>query len=291
MNPSDVYKKYLIKGCYKITGVDKIQITELPIGTWTDDYKKFLESLMDDTSKKKKKKTILKSYIDMSTDTEVDFTLRLIPGVMQSALPKKADYGCNQLEKLLGLYTTKTTTNMNLFNNKQQLNKYITIYQIIDDYFKVRLDLYIKRKEHQIDILKKEMVKLSNKARFIQEQCVEPPTLVLRKKKKAEVIQMLKDKNYDTIDGDNEYKYLRTMSIDSVEEENLQKLLKECGKKKTDLENLKKRNIENIWLDELGELSEKYATYRNDRIRRAAGIGESKKLKKIKKKKKKLKLT
>lgn len=291
MNPSDVYKKYLIKGCYKIAGVDKIQITELPIGTWTDDYKKFLESLMDDTSKKKKKKPILKSYIDMSTDTEIDFTLRLVPGVMQNALPKKADYGCNQLEKLLGLYTTKTTTNMNLFNNKQQLNKYITIYQIIDDYFKVRLDLYIKRKEHQIKILKKEMVKLSNKANFIQEQCVEPPTLILRKKKKAEVIQMLKDKNYDTIDGDNEYKYLRTMSIDSVEEENLQKLLKECGKKKTDLENLKKRNIENIWLDELGELSEKYATYRNDRIRRAAGIGESKKLKKIKKKKKKLKLT
>jgi len=286
LNPSNVYKKYLIKGCYKITGVDKIQITELPIGTWTDDYKKFLESLMDDTSgkKKKKKKPILKSYIDMSTDTEVDFTLRLIPGVMQNALPKNTDYGCNQLEKLLGLYTTKTTTNMNLFNNKQQLNKYINIYQIIDDYFKIRLALYIKRKEHQIDILKKEMVKLSNKAKFIQEQCVEPPTLVLRKKKKAEVIQMLKNKNYDTIDGDDEYKYLRTMSIDSVEEENLQKLLKECGKKKTELENLKKRDIENIWLDELNELSVKYVTYRKDRMRRAAGIGASKKLKKIKKK-------
>ena len=53
----------------------------------------------------------------MSTDTEVDIKLKLIPGVMQRLLPKKSDYGCNQLEKALGLYTTRTTTNMNLFDS------------------------------------------------------------------------------------------------------------------------------------------------------------------------------
>ena len=31
---------------------------------------------------------------------------------------------------------------------------------------------------------------------------------------------MLKQKGYDIIDNDEEYKYLRTMTIDSVEEEN-----------------------------------------------------------------------
>ena len=291
LNLKNVYKKYLIKGCYKILGVDKIQITELPVGTWTDDYKKFLESLIDDNSikKKKKKKPILKTYIDMSTDTEIDITLKLIPGVMQNLLPKKTDYnGCNQLEKILGLYTTRTTTNMNLFDDNQQLKKYITIYDIIDSYFQVRLALYKKRKEHQIKVLEREMIKLSNKAQFIQEQCVEPPTLILRKKKKIEVIQMLKDKNYDIIDDDKEYKYLRTMSIDSVEEENLQKLLKERDKKKAELDILKNKIIENIWSDELNELSGKYKIYRNNRKRRAAGVGEKKKkLKKIKNKRKK----
>ena len=36
-------KKYLIKGIYEIVDTDKIRITELPIGTWTQDYKEFLE--------------------------------------------------------------------------------------------------------------------------------------------------------------------------------------------------------------------------------------------------------
>ena len=40
-------KKYLIKGCYEMLGSDKIRISELPIGTWTQDYKEFIESLLN----------------------------------------------------------------------------------------------------------------------------------------------------------------------------------------------------------------------------------------------------
>ena len=283
MDVSKIYKKYLIKGTYKIIGVDKIHITELPIGVWTDDYKKFLESIIEEPSKKSKKKPILKNYTDMSTDTEVDIKLKLIPGVMQRLLPKKSDYGCNQLEKALGLYTTRTTTNMNLFDSGQQLKKFCTVYEIIEAYFTIRKALYIKRKEHQIQVLQYQLIKLSNKAKFIQEQIVEPPTLVLRKKKKQEVIALLKSKNYDVIDEDNDYKYLRTMTIDSVEEENVAKLLSECGNKEIALEILKKKRIEEMWLEELDELSQQYNIYRNARIRRAAGVStKKKKLKKIK---------
>ena len=284
MDASKVYKKYLIKGVYKIVGVDKIHITELPIGVWTDDYKKFLESIIDESSSKKtKKKQILKNYTDMSTDTEVDIQLKLVPGVMQRLLPKKADYGCNQLEKALGLYTTRTTTNMNLFDSNQQLKKFCTVYEIIETYFETRYSLYHKRKEYQIQQLEKQLIKLSNKAKFIQEQIVEPPTLVLRKKKKQEVIELLKSKNYDVIDEDNEYKYLRTMPIDSVEEENVAKLLSECGDKELALEILKKKSIEEIWLEELDELSQQYNIYRNARIRRAIGVStKKKKIKKVK---------
>ena len=56
-------KKYIIKGCYELIGTDLIRITELPVGTWTEDYKAFLESLMDDKDKKKgKSKIYVKSY-------------------------------------------------------------------------------------------------------------------------------------------------------------------------------------------------------------------------------------
>jgi DNA topoisomerase-2 len=200
---------------------------------------------------------------------------------MQRLLPKKSDYGCNQLEKALGLYTTRTTTNMNLFDSKQQLKKFCTVYDIIDSYYVVRHDLYIKRKAHQIQVIEQQLIKISNRAKFIQEQIDEPPTLVLRKKKKKEVILLLKSKNYDVIDGDKEYKYLRTMPIDSVEEENVAKLLTERGNKSAALVLLKDKSIGEMWLEELVELSQQYNIYRNARIRRAAGATK-KKVKKVK---------
>ena len=36
--------KYLIKGVYEKLDSNTIRIVELPIGTWTDDYKRFLEN-------------------------------------------------------------------------------------------------------------------------------------------------------------------------------------------------------------------------------------------------------
>ena len=70
---------------------------------------------------------------------------------------------------------------------------------------------------------------LTNKARFIEEQCQD--IIDLRRKKKNVVIELLKTRNYDVMDGDNEYKYLRQMKLEMVEEENIVKLRKECDEK------------------------------------------------------------
>ena len=39
------------KGVYKITNKTTVEITELPIGTWTDNYKEFLDSIMININK------------------------------------------------------------------------------------------------------------------------------------------------------------------------------------------------------------------------------------------------
>ena len=72
--------KYLIKGNYKRLDENTIQIIELPIGTWTTDYKQFLEDLIEGDSKKKgksKSKSYVKDYVDMSTDRVIDLRLHL----------------------------------------------------------------------------------------------------------------------------------------------------------------------------------------------------------------------
>ena len=277
--------KFMIKGCYNIISSDSIRITELPIGTWTTNYKEFLESLMDD--KNKKKKAIVKSIVDMSTDAIVDITVKFQPNTLGKLVSKQVDEHHNMLEKTLKLITTKQTTNMHLFNHKQQLKKYKTIYDIIDCYFPIRKDGYVRRKEYLINHLEKIVMVLSNKARFIKEQCED--VIDLRKKKKQQVIELLQSRNYDMVDDDGDYKYLRTMTIDSVEEENVAKLMKEKEKKQKELDIIKKKTIESMWTEEIDTLEIQYRKYQTVRKSKLFGDGDkvkkSKKIKKVKGKK------
>ena len=277
--------KYLIKGKYKLIGTDKIEITELPIGTWTEKYKIFLESLISDGPKNKSNKKIIKSYIDMCTDVSVHFTIHLVSGSVNRLLPKASDYGCNALEKAFRLYTTKKTSNMHLFDEKQQLKKYTTVEAIIEKYYPVRLQLYKDRKAYLIQALKRVVKILSNKARFIKEQCDD--NLDLRRKKKDIVIQLLKTMSFDTLDDDETYKYLRTMPIDSVEEENFTRLMQEKEEKIKQLVALEAKRIEAMWLDELNVLKIKYKKYKQERKNRHSGLKMKKR--KLGKKCKKLK--
>jgi DNA topoisomerase-2 len=47
-------QKYLIRGKYEIIGNDTLHITDLPIGTWTENYKTFIYKLMDEAIKQTK---------------------------------------------------------------------------------------------------------------------------------------------------------------------------------------------------------------------------------------------
>ena len=276
-------KKFLIKGKYNIVKDDTIQITELPIGTWTVNYKTHLEYLMEDKDKRgKKKKPLIKSIQDMCTDAVIDFTIRFHKGVLGKLISKNIEYGCNKLEKELKLYTTKSTTNMNLFNDKQRLVRYENVESIIEDYYAIRLETYQKRKDYQIESLNKFVKILSNKAKFIKEQCDD--VIDLRKKKKDAVIQLLKSRGYDVLDGDENYKYLRTMTIDSVEEENYLKLMKEKDEKLHELSILMNTSIQDLWLKELNILKKQWNKYKESRKNRVFGIKKKSKKIKIKKK-------
>ena len=51
-----ISKKFLIKGKYNKLANDKIRVTELPIGFWTDDFKEYLEKCLDPGNDKDGKK-------------------------------------------------------------------------------------------------------------------------------------------------------------------------------------------------------------------------------------------
>jgi DNA topoisomerase-2 len=283
--------KYLLKGCYTILDEKKIRITELPIGIWTDDYKNFLENLIEphaavagDKGKDKDKDKdgsassapIVKDYNDMSTDTHVDITVTMAANIIKTYSEKATEFECNMLEKVLGLYTTQSTTNMNLFDAKEKLIKYSNAEEIVDSYSVTRLEFYGKRKDALIAALRKELMVLSNRARYITELLEDK--IDLRRKTNKQLVELLKERKYDSMDakdakdagsdenggddtssqGQQGYKYLLKLPMDSVSEENVKKLLNEKEKKEKELSELSSKTVEQMWMKDLEELEVEY---------------------------------
>jgi DNA topoisomerase-2 len=269
--------KYIIKGCYTKVGPDTIQITELPIGCWTSEYKQFLENNMmtdgkrckkSDSKKSDSKKAIniVKDYVDLSTDTVVDFTITLQKGWLAKLEKEVYDGAYNGIEKMFKLFAYCSTSNMHLFDECENLKKYETIRDIIDEYFAVRMKMYELRKKHLIDIFEKELVKISNKVRYIRENLV--GTIDLRNKTKQDINSLLNEKNYSYITTDTTgttettninlgFHYLIKMTMDSVSAENVQKLEQDMMMKTDELMNLRNTSTQQLWLNEVGAFIQK----------------------------------
>jgi DNA topoisomerase-2 len=258
--------KYLIKGCYEKVGPNKIRITELPVGTWTMNYyDEFIEKvLMEQSVDKDGKKTaaVVKDARNMSTEVDVDITLEFNRGVLDSLLVDEGNPSkINPLEKLLKLTTTVSTTNIHMFNADIKLHKYNSVEEVIDEFYVVRLETYRKRKQAQLDNLERDLVKLSNRAKYILENL--DGSVDLRKKKKDEVNSLLESKHYAKIDGD--YNYLVKMPMDSVTQENVDQILKEKADLELEVDVLKKTSEEEIWTNELVAFEDAYEKYKVQR--------------------------
>ena len=240
--------RYIVKGKYEKLSDKKVRVIELPIGCWTEDFKQHIENLME-ADKNKKGKAFVKDYNDMSTDTTVDIEISF-----NDPIDEKVDGSnkYNNFEKMMKLYTSLSTNNMHLFNEEEKLMKFDNEKEIVDGYYPVRLTYYQKRKDYMIKSLTTELVVLSNKARYIQETL--DGSVDLRRKKKDEILKMMNDKKFDVLDGDDDYKYLLKMTMDSVSDENVGRLLKERDNKSQELIEIQGTVIEDMWMRELTEL-------------------------------------
>jgi len=256
--------KFLVKGLYEKIADDKIRITELPVGTWTMPYTTMLETLMDGAQTDKEGKKIppsIKDFTSICTEVSVDITVQFPKGRIQELEASVDAHDCNGLEKMLKLFTTVSTTNMHMFNSEIKLHKYGSVGEIIDDFYSVRMETYKKRKAAQVDDLEKRLVKLSNRARYIQETLF--GAIDLRRKTAEQVTALLSGLKFAQCDGD--FKYLIKMPMDSVTQENVESIMKEKTTAEKDLAALKATTLEKMWLNELEILDVHYDIYKSRR--------------------------
>ncbi|EQB61581.1 dna topoisomerase ii [Vairimorpha apis BRL 01] len=139
------------------------------------------------------------------------------------------------------------------FDKNLKIKKYDTPEDIIKDFYYVRLTYYMKRKEKLLAVLKENMLKLENKVRFIKE--VVNDELIINKRKKSDLIDELKFKEYTEFDN---FSYLLSMEILSLTEERIDKLNKELFNKIEEYNVLQGKTPKDLWREDLYEFEIAY---------------------------------
>ena len=233
----------LIKGKYKIIKDRVIQITELPIGTWTNTYKDFIAKLIDDKH--------LVSRIDKCTNERVNLTLLFSKDAWSQFKEQYMDdSGSGKLvdifEEKLKLVTSKrtlNTCNMHLFDVNNVLKKYSNPLEIIAEYYPVRLKYYALRRDYWLKLWGNELKTLCYKIKFLRLYLADPPEIVIARRSIAEISVDLKELGFPEIDGN--YDYLLDIKLRSITKEHLDRLMNKYRDKKKEYNELKNKSPKN----------------------------------------------
>lgn len=254
----EIFKKqkaWHSRGRFEVVDAKTVDIVELPLFSWTDDYKMFLEDFIGKHPK------ILRDYENQYTDRIVRFRLHFA--------------SADALQKLLSTQDTKldlpifyekfnlvssrglTTTNMHLFNPKMQIRRYQTAQEILDEYYEVRLQQYEARKRYLLAALTDDLKWLSSRAAFIL--AVIEGKCKVANVSRASIVEWLKANRFAL--REDSYDYLIKMPIYNLTLEKKEELLKETEDKKALIANMQATPPEKMWLTDLATFEKAYQTF------------------------------
>lgn len=261
--------RYKFAGTIQKTGENEVEITELPVHQWTQNFKEKLEDII----KAEKVPSFIKDYTEYNTPEKVHFIIKMEE--------KKLKENENKLEELFKLSKTQATSNLVAFDAQGRIQKYATVLDIMEEFYHVRLQMYHKRKEHLLAEMHKELDKFSNQARFVQ--MIIDGKLVVSKKKKAVLVaeldklgftrfpkvadakkageaeEAMEDDSEEAEDaataaGANDFDYLLGMAIWSLTIERVEKLRKQIGDKEEEINVLTAKSAKDLWKTDLEDL-------------------------------------
>ena len=238
---------YITKGTWKKLSNTKIEITEIPVGSWVTTYKEFLESFIESSKTTAKKKFYLKDVQNMTKDenSQISFIIEF-----KNEKDLETLITSNTLEKELKLTKSFTINNMHLFNKDLILSKYETPIDILKEFYNIRLIFYEKRRQYMITKLKDELTILKSKIRFTEEYI--DGILDINKKSKDYSIQLLQKRDYDKVN--DSYDYLLNISVSSFTSEKIMDLTNTHDKKEKEYHYYLETTDKQLWLCDLQEL-------------------------------------
>ena len=256
---------WITKGIYTFDDAKKmVSVTELPVGTWTTDYKEFLEEMCN-INDKESKKPVLRTYEDLYNHVDIRFDLYLDPDYYDDA--KENNY---EFEKRFKLATTWRTTNMVAFTKDMKIKKYDCVGNMMEEYYSERLVKYEERRAKEIDTLKRDAIEADAKARFLTG--VLNDTIDLRRKSDNDIVTIMKKHDLPAMsdmtqpDVVDSYEYLLRLRIDRVKASAIEDAEKAVMKAKEQLKQLEETTASQMWQKELEEFESSWISMKKDRL-------------------------
>lgn len=286
--------RFVTVGKCSILEGQRLEITELPIGTWTQNYKEsVLEPLL---AGGEKLKAVISDYKEYNTDTTVKIVISFLPGEFEKLMAESGGF-----HRVFKLTSSISISSMHGFDNNNCLRRYDTSGIILKEFYALRLEYYEKRKIYLEGMLQAEADKLSNQARFIKEKC-DGKLVVEKKKRKVLIDEMIKrgykpdpvkewkiqikaddaedfgddeeveeeeekpGKSKKPVDPETAFKklsdvkkfdYLLGMNMWTLTEERIAELMKQESKKLDELRTLKAKSPKKLWSEDLDALLQK----------------------------------
>lgn len=230
------HKRWIITGKFERINTSTIRITELPPSATLEKYESILDDLVD--------RKVITSY-DNNCRDNIDYTVKMTRESL-------AGYTDDELLKILKLEEYKTE----IFSTLDEYGK-LKIFESAEDIIKYfvgfRIQFYQKRKDLIIKNLERELLMLSNRARFLK--IIIEGKLEIKGIQKSVIFDKLEKNKFDKID-DN-YDYLLRMSIWSLTKELYEKILQDEQELTAELEKTRKLEPKMMYFSDLQDLRKK----------------------------------
>lgn len=229
--------RWIIRGLFQKTNTSTIKITELPPSLTYKAFESHLDKLVEDGK--------INSYED-NCKNGIEYIIKF----SRASLEKLDEQKILKLLKLEEYETENLTT----LDENGKLKIFSSVSDIIRYFVIFRLGFYTKRKEYKLDKLGHELKVLSNRGRFIK--AILDGKIKVNNVPKVDIIKQIEEQKLEKIDGD--FDYLLRMAIYSLTKEVYEKLKEDFQIKKNEIEELKKIDPKDMYLEDLNELKKKF---------------------------------
>ncbi|KAK6455269.1 DNA topoisomerase II [Scheffersomyces xylosifermentans] len=292
--------KYKVIGRIEQLDETTLEISEIPVKTWTNNVKEFLLAGFGTD----KTPAWIKD-MEEQHGLNIKFIIKLSPEEMAKALK------VGLLEKFK-LISSISMSNMVAFDPLGRIKRYSSAQEILRDFYYVRLEYYQKRKDFMMEQLRNQLTKLSEQARFIK--LIIDKKLTISNRKRIDLVRNLEELKFVKFNKDNKpvkdvaddslfvkaeeeieeeeaevgdvsqllmggvqtnqdsnvhkpetiyalYNYLVGMSMWSLTKDRYDKLLQEKSEKENELTDLLKKSAKDLWNEDLDSFVEEWEKF------------------------------